>query len=311
MLLVAVPAVFVALVSLAAFLGRWVWWLDVLANFRAHYFVILMVTGLVMMMSRWRNLGYVVLGVALVNLVLVLPLYLGSPGESDSSGPSIRIMSFNVLSSNESFSEVIEYIESVNPDLVFLYEMSRPWEVALESSSLGYDMIRARSDDLIFGTVALVRREGVEAISHGFAAEQPRALELAYRPTGWPDPIQVLATHPLAPYRAERAALRDAQIRFAADWAEGREGAVVVVGDLNATPWSWPFRLLTEAGLRNSQLGFGLQASFPANALSLIRVPIDHLLHSEHLVVRNRYLGPRLGSDHFPLVVELELRPRS
>lgn len=311
MLLVAVPAVFVALVTLAAFFGRWVWWLDVLANFRAHYFVILTVAGLVIVMSRWRNLGYVVLGVALVNLVFVLPLYLGSPGEGDPAAPSMRVMSFNVLSDNERYSEVIEYIDAVDPDLVLLYEVSRPWEVALESSSLAYRIIRARSDDLIFGTVALVRQEDVEAISHGFAADQPRALELAYRPTGWPDPIQVLATHPLAPSRADRAALRDAQIRFAAEWAETREGAVMVVGDLNATPWSWAFGLLTEAGLRNSQLGFGLQASFPADAFSLIRVPIDHLLHSEQLVVRNRYLGPRLGSDHFPVVVDLELQTGS
>jgi endonuclease/exonuclease/phosphatase (EEP) superfamily protein YafD len=310
-LLLAVPAVFVALVSLAAFLGRWVWWLDVLANFRVHYFVILTVAGLVIVISRWRNLGYAILGIALVNLVFVLPLYLGSPDESDPAAPSIRVMSFNLLSTNESFTGVIEYIEAVDPDLILLYEVSRPWEVAIESGSLPYRMVRARSEDLIFGTVALVRQGGVEAISHGFAANQPRALELAYRPTGWPEPIQVLATHPLAPSRAGRAALRDAQIRYAAEWAEGREGAVIVVGDLNATPWSWAFRLLTEAGLRNSQLGFGLQASFPANSMSLIRVPIDHLLHTERLVVRNRFLGPRLGSDHFPLVVDLELRTGS
>ena len=103
--------------------------------------------------------------------------------------------------------------------------------------------------------------------------------------------------------------LRDAQIRFAAEWAEGRDGAVIVVGDLNATPWSWPFGLLTEAGLRNSQVGFGLQASFPARSMFVFRVPIDHLLHSDDLMVRDRYLGPALGSDHFPLIVDLELRP--
>lgn len=311
MLLVAVPAVFVALVSLAAFLGRWVWWLDVLANFRIHYFVFLTVTGLVIVMSRWRNLGYVVLFVALVNLVLVLPLYLGSPGTTDPSAPSLRVMSFNLLSTNENFSEVIDYIETIDPDLVLLHEASRPWEVAVEASTLAYQVIRPRSDDLIFGTLVLVRQEDVEAISHGFAAEQPRAVELSYRPTGWPEPIQVMSSHPLAPTDERRAALRDAQIRFAAGWAEAKEGAVMVVGDLNATPWSWPFRLLTAAGLRNSQLGFGLQASFPATSIFLVRVPIDHLLHSEALVVRDRYLGPSLGSDHFPLVVDVELRTGS
>ena len=308
MILVAAPGALIALVSLAAFLGRWVWWLDVLANFRAQYFVILTVTGLVVVLSHWRNLGYGILGAALVNLVFVLPLYLGSPGAADPAAPSITVMSFNLLSTNQSFAGVIDYIDDEDPDLVFLHEASRPWEVAMESSALAYRIIRPRSDDMVFGTLVLVRQQEVEAVSHGFGAAQPRAVEVTYRPRGWPQPIQVLSTHPLAPTNAERASLRDAQIRFAADWAEGREGAVVVVGDLNATPWSWPFRLLTGTGLRNSQHGFGLQASFPTTALFLMRVPIDHLLVSGELGVRERYLGPSLGSDHFPLVVDLELK---
>lgn len=311
MILVAAPAALIALISLATFLGRWVWWLDVLANFRAQYFVVLTVTGLVVLLSRWRNLGYAVLGVALVNLVFVLPLYLGSPGAHDVAAPSMRIMSFNLLSTNQNFAEVIDYIDEVDPDLVFLHEASRPWEVAMESAALAYRIIRPRSDDMVFGTLVLVRQHEVEAVSHGFAAAQPRAVELTYRPQGWPDPIQVLSTHPLAPTSAERAALRDAQIRFAAEWAAGREGAVVVVGDLNATPWSWPFGLLTRAGLRNSQHGFGLQASFSATTIFILRVPIDHLLHSDDLGIRDRHLGPSMGSDHFPLVVDLELKPHS
>lgn len=311
MILIAAPAALIALVSLGAFLGRWVWWLDVAANFRAQYFVILTLAGLALLLSRLRNLGYAIFGVALVNLVFVLPLYLGSPGPSDPAAPSIRIMSFNLLSTNDDFPAVIDYIDGIDPDLVFLHEASRPWEVAIESSGLAHQVIRARSDDMIFGTLVLVRFGDVEVVSHGFAAAQPRAIEVSYRPRGWPDAIRVLSTHPLAPTGAERASLRDAQIGFAADWARAQGGAVVVVGDLNATPWSWPFNLLTGAGLRNSQDGFGLQASFPVTTTFILRVPIDHLLHSDALTTRHRFLGPNLGSDHFPLVVDLELKPSS
>jgi endonuclease/exonuclease/phosphatase (EEP) superfamily protein YafD len=82
-----------------------------------------------------------------------------------------------------------------------------------------------------------------------------------------------------------------------------------VVGDLNATPWSWPFRNLIEEGhLRNSQIGFGLQPTFSATSMAFLRVPIDHLAHSEALLVRERKLGPSLGSDHFPLLVDLEYK---
>lgn len=307
MILVVIPALALAALSLAAFAGQWVWWLDVLANFRAQYVVALALLGLVIMLSRWRKSGYIVLGVALVNLIVVLPLYIGSPPEARADAESIRVMSFNLLSTNESYSEVIDYIETVDPDLVLLHEASRPWEVAMESASLDYEIIRPRSDDLIFGTLVLVRGSEITAVSHGFAAGNPRSVELDYNPPGWSTSLEVLGTHPLAPTDQERADLRDAQIAFAGEWASRRSGAFIVAGDLNSTPWSWPFRrLMDTAGVYNSQIGFGLQPSFPATSSLLLRVPIDHLLYSDGLEVTGRQLGPALGSDHFPLVVDLQ-----
>jgi endonuclease/exonuclease/phosphatase (EEP) superfamily protein YafD len=304
---VVVPAVALAVVTLAAFFGQWVWWLDVLANFRAQYVVALAVLGLVIMMSRWRKTGYVVLAVALVNLVMVLPLYVGSPADPRPEAETIRVMSFNLLSTNEQYSEVIEYIETIDPDLVLLHEASRPWEVAMESSGLGYQIIRPRADDLIFGTLVLVRGSNVTAVSHGYAAAAPRAVSLEYTPPGWSTSISVLGTHPLAPTDQERADLRDAQLAFAGQWATRQTGAFMVVGDFNATPWSWPFRrLMATSHLNNSQSGFGLQPSFPTTSNLLLRVPIDHLLYSDALEVTGRQLGPALGSDHFPLVVDLQ-----
>ena len=309
MIVLVIPAVLVAVISFATFAGRWVWWLDVLANFRAQYVVILGVLGLIIAVSRWRKTGLAILGVALFNLIFVAPLFVGSPGDPVAGAPDLRVMSYNLLSTNESFSNVIEYIESIEPDVVLLHEASRPWEVAVASADLDYEVIRGRSDNLIFGTLALVR-ESAEAVSFGFAEGAARAISLEYQPEGWPVPVKILSSHPLAPSTAERARLRDAQLAFAADWAAEQEGAFLVVGDLNASPWSWNFgRLADDGNLRNSQIGFGLQPSFSANSSLLLRVPIDHLLHSEELRVRDRRLGPALGSDHFPLIVDLEHAP--
>jgi endonuclease/exonuclease/phosphatase (EEP) superfamily protein YafD len=309
-IVVIVPAVALAVVSLAAFGGRWVWWLDVLANFRAQFVVALAVLGLIVMMSRWRKTGYGILAVALINLVVVLPLYIGSPAEARVEAASMRVMSFNLLSTNESYSDVIDYIRSIDPDLILLHEASRPWEVAVESAALGYEVIRARSDDLIFGTLVLVRSDDdVSAISFGFASSSPRAVSLVYTPPGWDTSLSVLGTHALAPTDAERADLRDAQLKFAQTWATEQTGAFFVVGDFNATPWSYPFRrLMARTDLRNSQSGFGLQPSFPTTSNLLLRVPIDHLVFSDALEVTGRQLGPALGSDHFPLVVDLQLK---
>lgn len=309
MVLLVIPAVLIAVISLASFAGAWVWWLDVLANFRAQYVVVLAVLGLIIVSSRWRRTGVAILAVALVNAFFVAPLFFGSPGEPVAGAPEVRMMSFNLLSTNEHYNEVIEYIEANAPDIVLLHEASRPWEVAMESSGLDYQIVRGRSDNLIFGTLVLAA-QSVDAASFGFAEGDGRAIALTYQPEGWPVPVKVLSSHPVAPTTGERAALRDAQLGFAAEWAGQQDGAYLVVGDLNASPWSSPFRsLASDGGLRNSQIGFGLQPTFSANTIFPLRVPIDHLLHSDDLRVRDRRLGPPMGSDHFPLLVDLQYAP--
>lgn len=306
MILLVVPALVIALASLAGFAGEWIWWLDVLANFRPQYLVVLTVFGVAILFSKWRWAGYAVLVVAAINFLLVAPLYLGSPGAADPSRPGLRIISFNLLSSNQEYGAVIDYIRSSDADLVFLHEASRPWEAAISQAGLDYEFIRARSEDLIFGTVILARDE-VEAVSYGFAETQPRAVGLTYYPDDWPVSVEILSIHTHSPTTRDRAALRDAQLDFAAEWAADRDGAYIIVGDLNATPWSASFRhLLSTGDLHNSQRGFGLQPSFPVNQLAVLRVPIDHLVHSDVISVRDRKLGPDLGSDHFPLLVEVQ-----
>lgn len=306
-ILVLVPALVLAAASLAAFFGRYVWWLDVLANFRVQFLVVLLAASIAVILSKYRKWGYGLALVAGINLAVVAPLYLGSPGDPVAGAPSIRVMSFNLLSTNDNYREVADYIRANHPDVVLLHEASLPWETAMQSANLGYEITVARSDELIFGTLVMTRRSA-GVLSYGFAERDPRAVEVNVTVEGWDAAIAILSSHPLAPTDSERAALRDAQLEFAADWASARTGAYMVAGDLNSTPWSWPFRNLVETGgLRNSQIGFGVQPSFAATSNPLFRVPIDHLLHSKDLRVRNRWLGPPMGSDHFPLMVDLEL----
>ncbi len=123
--------------------------------------------------------------------------------------------------------------------------------------------------------------------------------------------VRLLGTHPLSPSTEERARLRDAQLGFARDWSAESGGRRVVAGDLNATPWSLPFRRLVSGGsLMNSQRGYGLELTFPSGSSPLVQVPIDHVLHSDGLRVIDRRLGPAIGSDHLPVVVDLALVER-
>ena len=111
------------------------------------------------------------------------------------------------------------------------------------------------------------------------------------------------AAYPLSPVTRERSAGRDAQLEIAAEWAAAQSLPVIVTGDFNASTWSYGFSLIS-GPLENSQLGFGVKASWPVG-LRVIGVPIDHLVHTAELTVVDRHLGPSLGSDHYPLHVTL------
>ncbi|MGH8911497.1 MAG: endonuclease/exonuclease/phosphatase family protein, partial [Acidimicrobiia bacterium] len=273
MILVAIPAVTLVVVSVAAFFGRWSWVLDVLANFRPQYVVVLLAFAALLFLGRWRKTAAVVLGGAILNAAVVAPLFLGG-GTTIPPEEPLRVLSFNLKASNDRFGEVVSYVRQVDADIVFLHEVSRPWEVAVESGDLGYEITQSRSAELIFGTLVLTR-PGAQVTSFGFTTGGARAVEVRL------DDVAMLGVHPLAPTTEERSALRNAQLAFAGQWANSQTGSHIIVGDFNSTPWSYAFRRLQAAtDLRNSQRGFGLEASFPALSFFAFRVPIDHLLHS-------------------------------
>jgi endonuclease/exonuclease/phosphatase (EEP) superfamily protein YafD len=79
------------------------------------------------------------------------------------------------------------------------------------------------------------------------------------------------------------------------------------MGDFNATPWSRPYRRLHNGtGTCDTRAGYGVQASYPADSW-LLRIPIDHVLASCNVGVRDRRIGPDVGSDHLPVIVDLVL----
>lgn len=301
MIVIAGLAALLAAATLAAFFGKFWWPLDLVANFRPQLGVSLAAVAVLCFLAKRTRIGWVALVAGLVNLGLVAVLFVPNPAGSAPSGDEIRVLSFNLFAQNESYPQVIEYIRQTGADVVFLHEASLPWDETLAAADLGYRIVRTHTDT-IFGSLVLVKGEAtVEGF--GFGRREPRAAAVSYV-TESGVAVAILGIHPLAPVTSDWAGLRDAQFRFAETWAAEQAGPAIVTGDFNATPWSYVFRRFE---LNDSERGFGLQPSFPATRNLLLRVPIDHLLHSDHLVVLDRVLGPALGSDHFPLVVDLAL----
>lgn len=293
--LVAIVAIPTAVASIAAFFGSLDWRLDLLANARVQLWWaggVLLVAALV---SRSRTAIVASAVVAVVNLAVVAPLYLPTAGEGGSE--STRVLSFNLLSTSERYDDVVAYIRETRPDVVFLHEGTERWEEALAGFHLpDYEIVSGRTPELIFGTIALVP-PGTEVTNLGFGSRQGRALQVVV------GGMSILGVHPLAPVSADQSAIRDSQLDAYGEWAADADQPVVV-GDFNATPWTSAFRrLLDTGGLRNSQRGYGVAPTWDVGRFWA--VPIDHLVHGDGMVVTDRVVGPDLGSDHRPILVDL------
>ena len=295
--------------TFAGFGGGWWWRFDILSSFRAQYLVAALVLGVAAAfraaLSRHgaaaRSGLLMLAAVALVNLAAVAPLYRGGREAAAPGAEPLRIVSFNVQASNPDRSDVMEYLRAADADLIFLLESSFEWEDAVERAGLPYTIASRVPRDRTFG-ITLLAAEAADAriVRLGPDADPAVAATVVRDGTA----IDVLGVHPVSPTTADRARRRDSVLAEAGLWAAGRGDAVVVVGDLNASPWSHAFRRLARTGgLHNSQRGHGLQPTWPAGWGPLM-IPIDHALHGDGLAVTARATGPPLGSDHRPLEVE-------
>ena len=124
-------------------------------------------------------------------------------------------------------------------------------------------------------------------------------------------PVIMIATHPVAPVGPDHAINRDRLIAYIGTLVRRTHEPVILAGDFNATPWSRPMRGL----VAGTDLAFGpgaWLATWPVLLPRLLGVPIDHVLGGNGCRPATRRHGTRIGSDHWPIVVEVRcLQPMS
>lgn len=295
-----------AAASAAGWLGGLDWRLDLAAHFRPYY-ALAALLALALAGALGRRLVAGLAGLLLAaELAAIAPLWLGGPAPT---GPAaLRIVHFNVLSSNPRKHDAAAWLAAADADLVVAQEVDPAWADALTHTPglVPLDVV-PRADN--FGMALLSGQGAKTRVLRTWREELvPDIPALAAELDAGARRVAVLAVHTLPPISADYAARRDAALAAVAGWVAAQRAAgraPVVVGDLNATPFSAPLRrLLAATGLVNSQRGFGLQASWPVGR-PLPLLAIDHCLHDAALSTTARALGPDLGSDHLPLAVDL------
>src|SRR5690606_26439446 len=123
------------------------------------------------------------------------------------------------------------------------------------------------------------------------------------------DLFHLYCLHPQPPVPQEnpRSTERDAEILTIAKEAKKCKLPVVVAGDLNDVAWSYTTELfLKTSGLLDPRRGRGFFNTFHAHHWFL-RWPLDHIFCSKHFQLVNLKRLRPIGSDHFPILVQLVL----
>ena len=252
--------------TVTGFLGRLWWIFELTSNFRLHLAASLVVLAAVWAFKRrWRIAA--VCGVfAVINVFLVLSLLWPRARTETQSGAPLRLAAVNVHTTNERADLVLDFLLGADADVILLIEVNQRWMKDLSPLRASHPHVVAEPREDNFG-IALFSRIPLtnhSVIELGEAGVPSITTDMQVGAAM----ITLLGTHPLPPSTAEYARLRNNQLREIATHVRAQSSPVVVLGDLNATPWSLFFAdLLRDSGLRNTSQGRGLQASKPDKAL--------------------------------------------
>ncbi len=286
------------------FLGEAWWGFDMLANFRMQYAAILIVAAASLAYTPWRPVAALLAVAAAANVWLLLPFFLGTP-QPAAGDARLEIVTFNT----QLLDPVVNmaWILDQDADVILLFESSRRAEAHLADLRTGYVVTSGIRTDRNYG-VTVLSRQPIRLVNLPTSSAAGASVRFE---VGLGDvDVAVYAVHVASPTSAQRTDDRNRDLEAIGRRIAGERMPVIVAGDLNSTPWTHGFALLAErADLVNSQRGNGIGATWPAHLWWPVRIPLDHVLHTDDLTVVEREVGPVTRSDHQPVRAVLAAAP--
>ncbi len=298
-------AIPLALFTLAGFLGHFSWLMDLTSHFRIQYTLLASLLCLLALWQKQYKLSLLLLFVLVINISMVAPYYW--PASSRSGPPILRLLLMNVLYDNTASQPMLETIDRLKPDVLVIEELTPFWITSVYpklKSQYPYSVYQARQDT--FGIGIFSRKKLKNAKVASFCSHcQPSAMaEVTLRG----EPVSIIAMHPIIPLSQAWFDQQKSQFQALTNLAGRQTQPLIVVGDFNTTPWSYPYRqTLARMRMTDTQTGFGLQPTWPAYA-GLPWLPLDHCWVSKSFVTLDRKTGRLPGSDHYYLSVSLGWR---
>lgn len=221
---------------------------------------------------------------------------------SDSSRLSLLVV--NVLQDNRDSEAVLERIAAHEPDLLLLIETNAWWADALSPLEEDYAEVVAQPQENKYGLLFFSRLDLIEPEIRRLVEDEVPSVHTGVRLRSDTE-VAFYGLHPRPPEPSQDTEERDAELVLVGREAREVDTPVIVAGDLNDVAWSDTTRLFQElSGLLDPRIGRNLYPSYHAK-WPFLRWPIDHVFFSADFTLLQMSRLEPVGSDHFPILVEL------
>ncbi len=308
----------ILLLTLLATTASWVWLGDLFVHFRPQYALAAALIAWGLFALGRRRLAVLAVALCALNVgfgaLALRSLGSASTGwmaraEAGTAASArapleLKVAASNVFFGNEDAARVIAWVRSERPDIISFEEVTPAFLEALEVLAADYPHRLNSNSNGRFATALFSRYPFEESRLLGVAENRDREIATGVRIGE--RRIRVVAVHATWPYGGTMSRIRNQELATLSEYVRAQAEPVILLGDFNITPFSPHFRalLIEQAGLRSAAAGYGWNPTWPS-FLPLAGIQIDHILVSEQIGVRNFRRGPRVGSDHWPIVAEL------
>jgi endonuclease/exonuclease/phosphatase (EEP) superfamily protein YafD len=300
-----------------------------MVNFIAHHLfmpLILVLPIAIFYKSRWLGIGFIIGG--LTFLWFWGDLFIPSFNQKSTTGPTLSVMTYNVLAWHDQYDPLMETIRAENPDVLLLQELNTGLAGIFQNDLKDvypYQILEPVDNPAGIGVVSKYPIRLGEEISSDLWIGGPQVLEL-----DWNEEQIKLVNFHMTPTTGilpldeveESIRLREQEAHILAGLTNP-SGSAIIGGDANTSSLSDAYQTITNGLIDAYQSsGFGFGHTFPGSTvpesdrphIGDLYVPawmirIDYVFHSEDwttISARNaRFDGV---SDHRGVIVELAKR---
>ena len=294
----------------------WKIYLELFSHFQVQYLAIASILLVILLFLRHKWHIYIGIFLCTILSLQILTWYLPPYHLVNSSEKThLKVLIANINTKNKSYDQVINLVRLENPDLAIFMEVDEVWKVQLDSLNDLLPYSSGQSNPYNLGLLVYSNQSLDDSQVKFFGTDKNASVVARLTITG--KPVTLLATHPLPPVKPSLFQSRNQQFDRIIQYLTGINNRIILAGDLNTTMWS-PYyrRLVDRTNLNNARKGFGILPTWftkgtytqiPDWSTSLFSIPIDHCLISPGLKAIAIRTGSNTGSDHLPLIVNLQV----